>query len=74
MIDAGELDDPLLLFTRQLEGKTSGAFSETVSLVNLFSSAAAVAAALEDTRSAGLRFATRLDNAEAVRQVGLETG
>jgi selenocysteine lyase/cysteine desulfurase len=74
MIDAGELDDPLLLFTRQLEQMTPGAFSETVSLANLFSSAAAVATALDAGATTEFRFATRLDNAEAITRIALDTG
>ena len=74
MIDAGELDDPLLLFTRQLEERTPGAFSETVSLANLFSSAAAVATALDAGGTTAFRFAARLDDAEAVARIALDTG
>jgi selenocysteine lyase/cysteine desulfurase len=74
MIDAGELDDPLLLFTRQLERITPGAFSETVSLANLFSSAAAVVTALDAGGTTEFRFAARLDNAEAVARIALDTG
>jgi selenocysteine lyase/cysteine desulfurase len=74
MIDAGEIDDPLLLFTRQLEGMTPAAFSETVSLANLFSSAAAVATALDAGGTTDFQFAARLDNAEAVTRIALDTG
>jgi len=74
MIDAGELDDPLLLFTRQLDQKTPGGFSETVSLASLFSSAGAVAGALDAGTAARQRFASRLHNAEVIRQLGLQTG
>jgi hypothetical protein len=67
MLADGDLDDPLLLFTSQLESQRLEPFSETVSLAGLFASAAA-AADLTESCTAAVRLQSRLANADALAE------
>ena len=73
MVADGELDDPLLLFTAQLENRCLKPFSETVSLAGLFSCAAA-AADLADPLGPAACFPARLENAELLAEAARPSG
>ncbi len=74
MLRYGELDDPLLAFTREILTGEMQSYSETVNLASLFS----CRAALEDHRTSpidvGGRLARRMQNANLVRQLAEDTG
>ena len=74
MIAGTELDDPLLLLTRQLEEGTLEPFGETVNLAPLLTAAASTAAALCASDPPERRFRTRLDNAGALTAAAAHTG
>lgn len=74
MLKSAELDDPLLVFTRQLEDHTMEAFSETVNLASMFSCRAALDDWNLDNRSIRLTFQIRLENARRVATVASEVG
>ena len=73
MIAHGEVDDPLLLFTRELEVGGGEAYGETADLTSLFSAAAAVDAA-RSVLDLGDASARRLANAEIASAAALGTG
>jgi hypothetical protein len=73
MADAGELDDPLLRFSTELERGPGDSFTETVALGCLFPCAAAVADGLSAGRSAGQRFADLVGAARQLEAVSAET-
>jgi hypothetical protein len=68
MAEAGDLDDPLLRFTTQLEAGTAGPI-ETLNLTPLFTTRAAVA----DTGPPGA-ITSRLENAAAVASFASDAG
>jgi hypothetical protein len=74
MLAVGDLDDPLLNLIEQLEGGCESSFGETVSLDGLFSSGAAVAAAVAASGFSSILLETRLANATAAGQVAGPTG
>jgi hypothetical protein len=74
MVGAGELDDPLLGLSRQLEGEALEPFGETADPAGLLCGAAAVAAALDGPDPLDGRFRTRVANAEALRAAVRNTG
>ncbi|RUL87984.1 aminotransferase class V-fold PLP-dependent enzyme [Tautonia sociabilis] len=73
MVATGELDDPLLLFTRQLQGEALESFGETVGLAGLFSCAAAVTEH-GDRDEGRLRLEARVANARALAAAMAGTG
>jgi len=66
----GELDDPLLKFTAQLETDRLDGFSETVSLAPMFTAAAAVRAMIRSDRTKQAELAAQLDNADRAAEQG----
>ena len=63
MLADGELDDPLLSFTRQLEGGTLETYSETVNLAPMFTAAAAVRRMLKSPRTKPEELSCQVANA-----------
>jgi hypothetical protein len=72
MVADGDLDDPLLLFTTQLENRCLEPFSETVSVAGLFACAAAADAA--DPWALTACFRTRVANADALLEAARPSG
>jgi hypothetical protein len=70
----GELDDPLLSFTTQLEGEKLERFSETVNLAPMFTAAAAVRAMMRSDRTKRAELAAQIDNVEQVVEHSHATG
>ncbi len=70
MLADGELDDPLLRFSSQLETDTLDGSTETVNLASLFSCYGATLDAVEERESV---FQERRSNAEAVVDLSRET-
>jgi hypothetical protein len=72
MVADGDLDDPLLLFTSQLESRRLDAFSETVSVAGLFSCAAAA----DSTAPLALDacFRARVANADVLAEAARPSG
>jgi hypothetical protein len=66
MLVDGELDDPLLSFTRQLEGGTLETYSETVNLAPMFTAAAAVRRMLKSSRTKPEELSCQVANARQV--------
>jgi len=66
----GELDDPLLKFTAQLEADRLDGFSETVGLAPMFTAAAAVRAMIRSDRTKQAELAAQLDNADLAAEQG----
>jgi hypothetical protein len=64
----GELDDPLLAFSSQLETGQRESFSETVSLVPMFTAAAAVRRMLASSRAKREELASQVDNADRLAE------
>lgn len=64
----GELDDPLLSFTDQLEGRASDRFSETVNLAPMFTAAAAVRAMIRSERTKHAELSIQIENAERLSE------
>jgi hypothetical protein len=62
----GEIDDPLLAFTNQLETQSTETYSETVNLVPMFTAAAAVRRMLHSARAKREELATQMTNADRV--------
>jgi selenocysteine lyase/cysteine desulfurase len=62
LLDTGELDDPLLRFTTQLEGAKLNGETETVNLVSLFTCQGAAMDALEQPASLETSFQSRRQN------------
>jgi hypothetical protein len=73
MMEAGEMDDPLLQFTSWMEEGTRKHFTETVSLVPLFSCAAAAEEALDRTSNGQNLFSDYVGIARELEQVSLGT-
>jgi hypothetical protein len=74
MMEAGEMDDPLLQFTSWMEEGTRKHFTETVSLVPLFSCAAAAEEALDRTTNGQNSLSDLVGVARKLEQVSLGTG
>ena len=74
MTERGQLDDPLLSFTRELENGRCGAFSETVNLAPLFTAAAAVSRIWQSPLGRNKAFDLQLANANRVAEVADLTG
>ncbi len=74
MLDSGELDDPLLSFTRQLETDRLQAFSETVNISPLFTAAAAVRRMVASGRSKRAELECQLDNADGLAECAEHAG
>jgi hypothetical protein len=69
MTERGQLDDPLLRFTWELENQRCEAFSETVNLAPLFTAAAAVGRIWRSPVSRNDEFDRQLANADRVAEV-----
>ena len=74
MMEAGEMDDPLLQFTSWMEEGTRKHFTETVCLVPLFSCAAAAEEALVRTTNGKNPFSDLVGIARKLELVPLGTG
>jgi hypothetical protein len=74
MLMTGELDDPLMVFTRQLEGDSLEMFSETVSLSSLFASQAAIRAQQNSRVSLSESLEHRISNAQILADAMHGTG
>lgn len=74
MFHRGEIGDPLLSFTTQLEGENLERFSETVNLAPMFTAAAAVRAMMRSDRTKQAELSAQIDNAEQVAQRSIATG
>ncbi len=74
MGERGELDDPLLRFTWELENQRCGAFSETVNLAPLFTVAAAVGRIWRSSLGRREQFDRQLGNADRVAELSDATG
>jgi selenocysteine lyase/cysteine desulfurase len=74
MASSGDIDDPLLRFSRQLELGRLEPTSETVGLAPLFTCMAAVREALQGDRSTVEAHETRLSNGNDVRGIVEKTG
>jgi hypothetical protein len=74
MLADGDLNDPLLLFTVQLENRRLGPFSETVSLAGLFSCAAAAVTEMDNSLEPPARLQIRLANAAALAEAAHPLG
>jgi len=70
----GNLDDPLLRFSKHLETGATDGWSETVNLASLFSCQGAVTDALEASRQPTGCLSLRLANASAVAAVASSAG
>jgi len=64
--EQGQLDDPLLRFTWQLENDCCDRFSETVNLAPLFTASAAIARLWHARRGRTEQFTRQLDNTDRV--------
>jgi hypothetical protein len=74
MMEAGEMDDPLLQFTSWMAEGTRKHFTETVSLAPLFSCAAAAEEAQDRTTNGQNPFSDLVGIAWKLEQVSLDTG
>ena len=74
MTERGQLDDPLLSFTWELENGRCEAFSETVNLAPLFTAAAAVSRIWQSPLGRNEEFDLQLANADRVAEVADSTG
>lgn len=74
MIDSGELDDPLLRFTEELESKERDTFSETVNISPLFSARAAARLAEERGSGGEVQFRRRQIARDALEGVSKSSG
>ncbi len=70
----GELDDPLLTFTAQLEGEKLERFSETVNLAPMFTAAAAVRAMIRSERTKHAELSAQIDNVERLAEQSKAAG
>jgi len=66
MLSRGELDDPLLVFTNQLENEATESYSETVNLTPMFTAAAAVRRMLASPRAKREELTSQMANADRV--------
>ncbi len=74
MRSRGELDDPLLAFTHQLETDSTDSYSETVNLAPLFTAAAAVRRMLGSPRPKRAELLAQMGNADRMADAAPETG
>lgn len=74
MRSRGELDDPLLAFTHQLETETTDSYSETVNLAPLFTAAAAVRRMLASPRPKRAELLAQMGNADRLADAAPEAG
>jgi len=74
MQSAGELDDPLLAFTTQLEGETADSYSETVNLTPMFTAAAAVRRMLSSPHAKRDELLGQVANADRLADVARQSG
>lgn len=74
MTERGQLDDPLLSFTWELENGRCEAFSETVNLAPLFTAAAAVSRLWHSPHGRIEEFDRQVANADGVAEVADSTG
>jgi hypothetical protein len=74
MLCGGELDDPLLSFTTQLENDAPEPYSETVNLGPMFTAAAAVRRVLGSGRSRPEELSCQMANAERVADRAARSG
>jgi hypothetical protein len=74
MIEAGELDDPLLRFTNQLETKTLDGETETVNLIPLFTCQGAAADAIDRSLSLADSLDIRRANLDSVAETAFTRG
>lgn len=71
---AGELDDPLLAFTNQLEGETADSYSETVNLTPMFTAAAAVRRMLGSPHAKREELDAQMANADRLADMAPQVG
>lgn len=74
MIRCGDLDDPLLRFSRQIETDSLDSHTETVSIAPLFSSQGAIADTATDEHERRRIFNNRLANAETLADLAAKNG
>lgn len=74
MQSRGELDDPLLAFTNQLEGEATDSYSETVNLAPMFTAAAAVRRMLSSPHAKREELDAQMANADRLADVAPEAG
>lgn len=74
MRQRGELDDPLLTFTHQLETDSTDSYSETVNLAPLFTAAAAVRRMLGSPRAKRQELLEQTANADRLADAAPEAG
>ena len=74
MQEQGDIDDPLLTFTAQIESQSTESFSETVNLVPMFTAAAAVRRMFRSARSKHEELATQMMNADRVAEQAAAVG
>jgi len=74
MLQRGEIDDPLLSFSRELEMDACEPFSETVSLVPLFTASAAVGRIWRSDRCRREEFSCQVDNTDRLAECSRATG
>jgi hypothetical protein len=72
MMEEGELDDPLLRFTSQIKSGSDSAFTETVNLGSLFSTAAAVANILHTGKPAQQYFKELVSQVEELKEIAVD--
>jgi hypothetical protein len=74
MVERGQLDDPLLRFTSELEDGGCEAFSETVNLAPLFTASAAVSRLWHSRRGRIEEFDRQIANTDRVAEIADSTG
>ena len=74
MLKSSDLDDPLLIFTSQLESNSLERFSETVNLAPMFSCRAALNDWNDENHSIQSTFRIRLENAQRLAEVASNAG
>ncbi len=73
LLNAGDLDDPLLMFSEYLENEQLPAFTETVNTLPLFTAQAAADESLSAPLTLGDQFTTKLENADVVASLCCDT-
>jgi hypothetical protein len=74
MQSRGELDDPLLAFTNQLEGEATDGYSETVNLAPMFTAAAAVRRMLGSPHAKRRELLSQMANADRLADAAPQSG
>ena len=74
MAERGQLDDPLLRFTWELENDLCDSFSETVNIAPLFTTAAAVSRLWHSPRGRIEEFDRQLTNTDRVAEIAESSG